>query len=125
MQVMIYVGALFLFIHQSEIKVFLFEFTESGFFLAAEIFYGRLYRVDKGTEQVTEIQAPGVFSPAAVEYDPVMDRVYWSDVDSAGTGESFIASCKMDGTDQSVLYSNTSKKLLLLFLWTRCDENIS
>ena len=84
----------------------IFDFTESGFFLVGDNFNNRIVKVDKDTEIVTEIPMPGTLDD--VDYDPLEDRVYWTDYSGTSYPIS-IESCYLNGTDRSVLYRNTSK----------------
>jgi hypothetical protein len=59
-----------------------------------------VYQVDlaSGGEYVIPIETVSVQNPYAVCYDPVDERVYWSDVDT-----HTINSAQLDGSDAKVL----------------------
>ncbi|KAK7483356.1 hypothetical protein BaRGS_00025416 [Batillaria attramentaria] len=54
---------------------------------------GKIYRMDVETLSNIVIPIPGVYNPIAVDYDPVEDRLYWTDV-----GIRQILSAHLDGS---------------------------
>lgn len=57
------------------------EILPNNFILLPESYSHRIIRLDVGTISNYPIPMEGVFGPFAVDYDPLEDRIYWTDID--------------------------------------------
>ena len=70
------------------------------FLLYAEATYGRIMKVTEGDpNSATRLPFTAISRPVALDYDPIEDRVYWTDVTRKTISRAF-----MNGSAQEVLF---------------------
>ena len=95
-----------------------------GFVLVTDLYQAIVTVAPLGTLNFQTIPLEGILTPVAVDYDPVSQMVYWTDV-----GSKSVSRCYLNGTgqetvlqldDTSGMYRDHAGVNLNLLLRTRC-----
>ena len=91
-----------------DINLFSEKLFEDNFLLLADDYRHVIYQTDRKWSVTSAIQLPKQDRPIGLTYDPVENRIFWSDFN-----RGLIKSAYLNGTDVKTLFTLKSSRLLL------------
>ena len=92
------------------LKFILFLSPADNFLLFTDTAQSSIYIMDIDSQTYKKIPV-STSNPIAVDYDPVLGDIYWTDV-----SQKLIKTAALDGSNEKVLYSPGSSRLSFVFI---------